>query len=135
MNTIVRPGTAFQGPRQRRPRVKVPNHLAFIRSLPCIICCIGGPGVEAAHIRMSDRRAAKRETGCQEKPSDCWTVPMCAYHHRTGPDAQHSMSERDFWDGPPAIDVIIVAAFLFAASGDHERGCQIIRANGLKVEP
>jgi len=129
MNRIYRPDTAFQTPRQRRPRVEAPKHLEFIRTLPCLVC--GTPDqTEAAHIRMSHAAAAKRETGKAEKPSDCWTVPLCGDCHRF----QHEISEAGFWQEAclrpyGANGPFVVAAFLFSASGDYERGVQIIRAN------
>uniref|UniRef100_A0A2A4YRR0 Uncharacterized protein n=1 Tax=OCS116 cluster bacterium TaxID=2030921 RepID=A0A2A4YRR0_9PROT len=36
-------------------------------------------------------------TGMQEKPHDKWTVPLCAWCHREGPNAQHKMNECKFW--------------------------------------
>lgn len=129
---IVRPATAFQETNRRRkqPRVKQEAHLAFIRSLPCCVCGKHGPS-EAAHIRMSDARYAKRGTGGAERPSDRWAVPMCPHHHRTGPDAQHSMNERVFWEHQ-GIDVIVVAAALHAFSGDEEAAELILRTRGLR---
>ena len=73
---------------------------------------------------------AKRETGKGEKPSDCWTVPLCNSCHRE----QHGGSEMAFWlahydqDGLP-LDVHFIALALWAATGDYERGLQIIQAN------
>ncbi len=121
----------FPGTKHRHEREEEPDHLDWIRTLPCLVCGAQNRS-EAAHIRMSDRRAGKRDTGKQEKPSDCWAVPLCAHCHRTAPVAQHSMGERDFWDSPmggKAIDVVVVAAFLWRATGDQEQGEQIIRAN------
>ena len=125
---LKRPSTAFAGPLQRRKRVEVPNHLEFIRVLPCLVCGLENRS-EAAHIKMSDRRVAKRETGGQEKSSDCWTVPLCSSCHREGPTSQHGMGERDFWE-LLRIDVILVALALWQATNDYDRACQIIRTNG-----
>jgi len=119
---------AFKGPLQRRPRVEVPNHLDFIRGLPCLVCGLKR-NIEAAHIRMSDRRVAKRETGMAEKPDDCWAMPLCSSCHREGPTSQHGMGERDFWE-LLRIDVILVALALWQATNDYDRACQIIRTNG-----
>jgi hypothetical protein len=33
-----------------------------------------------------------------EKPDDRRTLPLCAQHHLTGPDAQHSSNERRWWE-------------------------------------
>ena len=117
------PDTAFAGPKQRRPRVKNDKHLDFIRSLPCLVC--GEPNkTEAAHIRMAAPSLGKRETGKSEKPNDEFTVPMCNSCHRW----QHGMGEWDFWK-IHCRAVIGVALALWAATGDYERGCQIIKAN------
>ena len=47
---------------QRQPRQHDEKHLAFIRTLPCVVC---GNDIEteAAHIRMMDPTVAKPMTG------------------------------------------------------------------------
>ena len=123
MAKIQRHTEAFAGPLQRRPRVSALDHLDFIRSLPCLVC--GTPDrTEAAHIRMASLGLAKRETGKGEKPSDCWTVPLCNAHHRE----QHGMRERGFW-ARYEIRGLVVALALWAATGDYDRGLQIIKRN------
>lgn len=106
----------------KRPRQKNDAHLDFVRSLSCL-SCLDNSSTEAAHIRFGDIRAAKRPTGMGEKPSDCWTIPLCGRCHRE----QHATSEDAFWQGR-GIDPVMTAAFLYLASGDHERGEQIVRA-------
>lgn len=108
----------------RRPRVKNEKHLAFIRTLPCLVC---GDNIhtEAAHIRMSAVDRGKRYTGKGEKPSDCWVVPLCSKHHRE----QHEGSEKKFWE-ERKIDAVSAAAFLYASSEDFEAGENIIGAHG-----
>jgi hypothetical protein len=64
----------------------------------------------------------KRPTGLSEKPSDIWTVPLCGTCHRR----QHGTSERAFWLST-AIDPHKKALALWAATGDHELGEQIVR--------
>ena len=103
-------------------RIKNEKHLAFIRSLPCVICA-DATATEAAHIRYADERAGKRQTGIGEKPSDQWTIPLCGNHHR----AQHSMGEREFWKSVGA-DPILIALSLYSVSGDREAGEQIIQS-------
>lgn len=61
-----------------------------------------------------------------EKPSDCWTVPLCPNCHTDGPDAQHKGNERAFWNHRK-IDVLLVALLLYAHSGDVEAGTSIVR--------
>lgn len=108
----------------KRPRIKNDRHLDFVRSLPCLVC---GDNIhtEAAHVRMSCVAFGKWYTGKGEKPSDCWTVPLCGRHHRE----QHSGSETKFWEDRK-IDPISAAAFLYASSGDFEAGENIIGAHG-----
>jgi Protein of unknown function (DUF968) len=100
-------------------RVKSPNYLDFIRSLPCVICG-DNTTVEAAHIRFGDRRAAKRPTGMGEKPDDRWALPLCGKHHRK----QHEIGERLFWylSGDP----IFVAMALQLNTGNRDAAEQII---------
>lgn len=102
-------------------RVKNEAHLAFIRSLPCVICG-DNTSTEAAHIRYADPRVAKRPTGIGERPDDKFTVPLCGKHHRK----QHGMSERDFWRGH-RIDPILVALALWSVTGSVEAGEAFIR--------
>lgn len=118
---LIRPSTAFtlSGTR-KRPRMHKDSHLAWIRTLPCVV---GGEyGVEAAHIRYGSLPHGKRETGKSEKPDDCWSVPLAPDLHRL----QHSMNERTFWERY-GIDPLVVAALLYLASGDDERGLLIIQ--------
>jgi len=77
--------------RQKDPRVRDEKHLNYVRSLPCCIC--GHTDVDAAHIRTASLEHGKRGLGLQEKASDCWTVPLCRFHH----SEQHSMRELGFW--------------------------------------
>lgn len=43
--------------------------------------------IEAAHIRTGT------DGGMGKKPSDCWVVPLCSWHHKS----QHSVGENSFW--------------------------------------
>ena len=81
---------------QRQPRLRDPLHLAFIRRQPCCVCGRPGPS-HAAHIRCGYPEAGWRPTGMGEKPDDWRTLPLCAQHHLTGPDAQHRSNERRWW--------------------------------------
>ena len=80
--------------------MKDPAYLDFIRQCGCVVCCGGrvrypitNPGgwpatnVEAAHVG---------ERGLGQKCSDRETIPLCARHHRTGPQAHHVMGKRFF---------------------------------------
>ena len=100
------------------------KHLNFIRSLPCLIC---GNNIEteACHVRMSDARIAKPESGLGRKPPDWFTVPMCGKHHRE----QHLKSERKWWENNN-IDPILKALALYAVSGDYQQGLDIVGLSG-----
>lgn len=106
----------------RQPRIHDEKHLAFIRTLPCIVTK-NNISTEAAHIRYSDLRVAKRKVGVAEKPDDCWVLPLCGDEHRK----QHAMNEREYWQRL-GIDPILYALALYAVTGDYERGCQIVFA-------
>ena len=97
---------------QRQPRERDETFLAFVRRQPCCIPGCAGKA-EAAHIRMGDLARGKRSTGIGEKPSDRYCVPLCAYHHREGPQSQHAGSEAAFWSRH-CINPFDLAAALYA---------------------
>lgn len=111
----------------RQPRQKNEAHLDGIRQLPCLVC-LDPTCTEAAHIRMGDLTAGKRHVGTGEKSDDAFAVPLCGYHHRM----QHSIGEERFWR-EIGIDPIRVALALWKATGNHELGENIIRANRANV--
>lgn len=124
--------TAFvQSHGRKRPRLHKEDHLSFVRQLPCLVCGVNAPN-EAAHVRYGSLRHGKRSTGLGEKPSDQWAVPLCAKDHREGPDAQHLSNEEHWWK-LRGIDPLVVAALLYANSGDVEAGTMIIRDWQLTV--
>ena len=98
------------------------KHLNFIRSLPCVICG-DNTATEACHVRMSDARIAKPESGIGRKPPDYFTVPMCSKHHRQ----QHEGSERKWWENQ-LLDPVIISLALYAATDDYEQGINILEA-------
>lgn len=119
--------TAYRIPVQpitapKRPRQHNGNHLDFIRSLPCCVCR-DPTSTEAAHIRFSAEFVGKRQTGKGEKPSDMWTVPLCGRCHRV----QHDIGEEKFWSFNKQRALLIALA-LWAHTGQHEVGEQIVRA-------
>jgi hypothetical protein len=130
------PDTAFSldrpGRKSKRKRQHANDHLAFIRTLPCLVT--GKRGVHAAHIRYPDPRFAKRAVGIGEKPDDKWTVPLHPSMHTDGPDAQHKHNEREWWEHQ-GIDPVAVAAALWAATGDEEAGEQIIEQARQNARP
>ena len=124
---IPRPDTAFSlDPRgQRRPRQKAEAHLKWIRTLPSLVS--GIEPVQAAHIRFSDHRYAKRQVGIGEKPDDKFVVPLAGDAHR----AQHATNERQWWIDK-GIDPVAVALCLWAHTGDDE-AAQIIIRNAKQI--
>lgn len=122
---IIRPATAFSvaSTKQRRPRERDEQHLAFIRRLNCCIC--GAPNPDAAHIRSASPVYGKRETGGAEKASDKWTVPACRHHHTE----QHAAGNELTWWASKGIDPFGLALALYACSGDDDLAEGILRAN------
>lgn len=108
--------------RQREPRIIDKTHLAFVARLPCLIT--GRRGVHVAHIRYGNPTIGKRHTGLQEKPDDCWTVPLDPHVHL---HEQHRMNEKEFWR-QHGIDPCLVAQALFKISGNDEAGRAILRS-------
>lgn len=66
--------------------VRNPEYLKWIRTLPCAVCRVTR-GVEAAHTGPH---------GLGQKSSDLSAIPLCARHHRTGPDSYHTLGPRKF---------------------------------------
>ena len=66
--------------------VRNPEYLKWIRTLPCAVCR-ATRGVEAAHTGPH---------GLGQKSSDLSAIPLCARHHRTGPDSYHKLGPRKF---------------------------------------
>ena len=101
--------------------MKRPDHLAFVRTLSCVVCG-NDTSTEAAHVRMMDMRIAKPITGMQIKPDDKFTLPLCGRCHRE----QHTMNEREFWDSRQT-DPVLLSLAIFSVSGDAQEAERIIR--------
>ena len=99
---------------QRQPRRRDPAYLAWLRRQPCVICGTT-KRIEAAHVRAGYPSAGWAPTGMMQRPDDQRAVPLCATHHREGPDAQHRTSERAWWSAhgidPPDLCRALYAAF------------------------
>lgn len=123
---MVIPPTAFAATsgRQKRNKIESKVHLAAIRDLPCCIC-LSMSGIEAAHVRSSSAQFAKPETGMGTRPSDAWTLPLCAHHHRLAPDSQHNVGEDKFWSRY-GINPFVLALALWEATGDEYRMAMIV---------
>lgn len=133
---INRPATAFSlDSRPKGGRVEDPAHLAFIRTLPCLVSG-RTDRVEAAHLRYGDPAYRKPKTPMARKPDDRWAVPLCAYLHRESPEAQHQSNERVWWEGH-GFEVLQVAIYLHSISGDRDAALRIIqeaRARAFKTK-
>jgi len=81
--------------RQRQPRKIDKKYKGIVAQLPCAIC--GMVGVHVAHIRYTSAKDGADLTGAGRKPDDWRVLPLCPRHHVYGPEAQHSMSEEQFW--------------------------------------
>ena len=109
----------------KQPRQKNDKHLDFIRGLPCAVPgCENNVCTEASHVRRARPELGKRDVGMGEKPDDKWTVPLCGEHHRQ----QHECAEGWFWKNIAERDPVVLALALWAATGNHELGEQIVRA-------
>jgi hypothetical protein len=93
---------------QRQPRIEDPTYLAYVRTLPCVVCNKAGPS-DAAHLRSASLWYGKRQTGLGEKPDDKWTLPLCRYHHTE----QHSGNELSWWARIGVGDPFAIAVTLY----------------------
>ena len=108
-------------------RRKDDKHLAFLRTLNCIICG-DNTSTEACHIKMADARVAKRIASSSLREDDRFCLPMCGAHHRE----QHSMGERKFWQGY-GIDAVLMALAIYSVSGDAEEAERIMSARHVNI--
>ncbi len=63
-----------------------PRYLAWIRTQPCCVCG-SKKAIEASHTGPH---------GIGQKSPDTSAIPLCAKHHRTGPDSYHRLGPRKF---------------------------------------
>ncbi len=94
----------------RQPREENPAYLAYVRTLPCLICARPGPN-DPAHLRSAALQYGKRSTGMAEKPDDKWVLPLCRTHHT----AQHRENELHWWLRMGFPDPFAVAVALYAS--------------------
>lgn len=95
---------------QRQPRVEDPAYLAYLRTLPCLICARPGPN-DPAHLRSAALQYGKRLTGMAEKSDDRWALPLCRHHHAE----QHRNNELRWWARYGIPDPFAVAMNLYAS--------------------
>jgi hypothetical protein len=85
MPSLRLPERIVRAKRQQRSR-SCPAHRAWVlRHHCCVPGCERQP-IECAHVRQSG------DGGIGLKPSDCWTISLCAHHHQE----QHRIGERAF---------------------------------------
>lgn len=80
-----------------------PRYLAWIRTLPCLVCG-RTTGIEAAHAGSH---------GMAQKSPDSSAIPLCARHHRSGQDSYHKLGARVF-ERHHELDIRAVVAHLNA---------------------
>lgn len=93
------------------------DHLAFIRTLPCMIT--GKSPVEAAHVSFTLAIAGKADKGVGKKSDDVYTVPLAPHIHAE--QHAHPKGEVGFWaeHGLTKEQLIIVCLKLWIYSGDR----------------
>ena len=97
-----------------RPKVKAQRrftdekHLAFIRTLPCVVA---GGQAEAHHLLF----VPTNERGGAMKSGDCWTIPIGHWHHMK----LHETGERSYL---AALSIYGpgLAALLYQMSGNTD---------------
>ena len=80
------PGTGSVTKLKTAPPVRNPLYLAWIRTLPCLVCG-ARRGIEASHTGPH---------GLGQKSPDSSAIPLCTRHHRTGKDSYHKLGPRKF---------------------------------------
>lgn len=103
-------------PRKRRQKVHrttSDNHLAFVRTLPCLASGLSGR-VQAHHLTINRHRMGR-------KMGDDSAIPIQEELHgdTQGPQALHAVGEKNFWNRR-GIDPRPVALFLWENTGDHD---------------
>jgi hypothetical protein len=111
------PRQVMAGKRRKNERVDH-KHADFIRGLPCLCCGRAAPN-EQAHVRLGT------DGGMGLRPSDRYSVPLCAWCHRLAPRAQHQIGEPEFYS-LLGIDGGQVAERLYRISGDQAQGVRAI---------
>ena len=101
-------------------RIRDADHLAYVRSLPCLICA--RTPSEPHHLRFAQPR------GLSSKPSDEWTVPLCLLHHR----ALHDAGSEERWWEEQHIDAKAEAERLWCER--HQRTLPIAERRGDAAE-
>lgn len=92
------------------------RYLAWIRTLPCIVCR-STRNIEAAHTGPH---------GMSQKAPDTSCIPLCHRHHQGGEDSLHKLGPRKFQQAHnldiPAIVRKLSSKPLIRVVGDHFYG-------------
>lgn len=97
----------------RDKRARSPAHLSFVRGHECCVPNCTGRPIEVAHIRVGT------DGGMGMKPSDNWTISLCASHHAE----QHRIGEPEF-ERTHGIAMKALAAEFASASPAWKRHLQ-----------
>lgn len=101
-------------------RIRDPEHLSWIRTLPCLKCFESGndlPAGVAHHITIGAKRSMALKAG------DDFLLPVCFGHHH----ALHTgKGESSFW-GSKIHKINDLANNLYKISGDQESAMQLIK--------
>ena len=112
---------------QRQPREHDPDYLAFVRTLPCVLCP-DDTSTEAAHVSFRDLSVGKMGRGMGSKEHDKFALPLCGQHHRD----QHDAGDERAWWKDRGVDPVKLALAIYSAKGNYEEASRIIRvARGL----
>ena len=96
--------------RFKTPRIRSGQHLAWIRTLPCVVPGCQGKS-EPHHLKCGP------EGGGTVTASDVWAVPVCRRHHDAAyPDGLHRYGREMDWWNRLGIDPIAYADRLWASS-------------------
>ena len=86
----------------RKKTGKSPEYLAWLHTLPCIVCILpwklNQSGVSYSNVQKTKTEAAHLGAhGISQKAPDRQAVPMCRFHHQTGPESLHNIGPKRFW--------------------------------------
>ena len=95
---------AFRALRKRNAKIagrqplRDPKYLAWIRTMPCIVCLKRCGTLLVQNLQETQTEAAHvGDRGFRQKCSDRETLPICAGHHRTFTTSQHVLGKA-FWN-------------------------------------
>jgi DNA recombination protein Rad52 len=90
-------------------RLRDPEHLRYVASLPCLICA--RTPTQAHHLRFAQPRSLGSKVG------DQWTVPLCFIHHRS----LHDAGDEELWWQVHAVDAKAEAGRLWRSGHEDQK--------------